>query len=839
MKKNKELIISLCTFSLFLFLTVGYAILTKDLGIKGLANVSKVGNVHIDSILLDSSATDTLSKFGSVIYDENTHQISLDYDFTLSNTDKTYESTYLVYIKNDSVFDYTFTGLALNPEVKVSNESAGGATVSYNYDVNNKNSDLEVGQIIKVGETRCVAIVLSIHVGAQGSNINIKVNGSGSVSTQIDNSGTITASLESESVDLRNGKDFDCFKVRVINSFTYQRTFNLSSSNKNFALVDNLGNDLSYFTIDAASDLDSNISDQNYEVCIKTLEGSIFLEETASIPIVLDSSDLNIVVGDLTAYVDITDDAEEDTMPPVIENVQFSINTYNQTDSNLLLDVSWDRTDTGGTDVINYYVNLYDETNSNQLIAQYETGSSVENLNITMDKTFLSEHYENMVTNKHNYYVKVYGQDLQNTGADYCSNENNSYCVKSASINLKWEFSVVTSFSNISLASTAPTKAYINNIYSADLTTPSTSYNMPSDLKVYMGDSTNEENLLTINKGYNYSASGSGEQDGNGIISGSFSTIVPVTDDLTLSGTASYSFVCLVEGTKVLLANGEYKNIEDIEYNDLLMVMSHDTGELVYEYPIWIEKKGTTSDYQRITFSDGTILETVGTHGIFSKDLNKYVSVLNEKEFHVGSNVVKVKDNKVEIVKVIKIEKKTNKVNYYHVASTRYHNIISNNILTTDALLIISNMFKFNENLSWASDREEYLKSKDFFYYKDWGHMFPKHLFIGFRMEEAKILYNKNELDILMFDKVLNQLIEEPPKSNNNKNLWMVTTSDDLKNLNNGVVLEEDSYYKLKEPINVENKKFVGWYNTSDNKYYYPGDEIIVNHGMYFEAIWK
>ena len=148
-------------------------------------------------------------------------------------------------------------------------------------------------------------------------------------------------------------------------------------------------------------------------------------------------------------------------------------------------------------------------------------------------------------------------------------------------------------------------------------------------------------------------------------------------------------------------------------------------------------------------------------------------------------------------------------------------------------------MFKFNENLTWASDREEYLKTKDFFYYKDWGHMFPKHLFIGFRMEEAKILYNKNELDILMFDKVLNQLIEEPPKSNNNKNLWMVTTSDDLKNLNNGVVLEEDSYYKLKEPINVENKKFVGWYNTSDNKYYYPGDEIIVNHGMYFEAVWK
>ena len=46
---------------------------------------------------------------------------------------------------------------------------------------------------------------------------------------------------------------------------------------------------------------------------------------------------------------------------------------------------------------------------------------------------------------------------------------------------------------------------------------------------------------------------------------------------------------CLAAGTKVMLWNGTYKNIEDIRYNDLLKVWNHDTGSYGYEYAGWIE----------------------------------------------------------------------------------------------------------------------------------------------------------------------------------------------------------------------------------------------------------
>ena len=47
-------------------------------------------------------------------------------------------------------------------------------------------------------------------------------------------------------------------------------------------------------------------------------------------------------------------------------------------------------------------------------------------------------------------------------------------------------------------------------------------------------------------------------------------------------------------------------------------------------------------------------------------------------------------------------------------------------------------------------------------------------------MGEAKHLFNKGELDIMLFSQTLGSLIIKPPVNENGKNVWMVTTSDDL-----------------------------------------------------------
>ena len=73
-------------------------------------------------------------------------------------------------------------------------------------------------------------------------------------------------------------------------------------------------------------------------------------------------------------------------------------------------------------------------------------------------------------------------------------------------------------------------------------------------------------------------------------------------------------------------------------------------------YPIWIEKEGITSKYEKITFDDGSVLKITGSHSVFDVDNRKYVDVSNADEFKIGSNVYKIENNKLKTVKATNIE---------------------------------------------------------------------------------------------------------------------------------------------------------------------------------------
>ena len=832
-----------------IFLTIGYAVFYKDLGLEGIINLLGIGKVRITKVELDTSATNQLDS-SVLTVDEKTGNLVITYNITVSRQEITEKGTYLVYVENNSVFDYTYTGFSLNPEVKITNGSqdAGGATVSYEYDTDNPKHTLNVGETIKVGETKVAAVILTIKAGSENSNINIGISGGGNVNSSLENVGEFYGSVSTTSLDLSSeSTTSNCFQVNVINTYNYRRSFNLTSTNENFHLTDTSGNLLSDLYIDPPSEDNPDSNNKTYDVCMVVDPDSIFITEETSTSIQLSSSGLTpTIIGDITIKVDKASEGQNDTAIPEVGNVTFTVDKYDQDSSSLITQISWTRLDTGGTDITDYYILLYDSADTSKAIGTYNVGSAATNYTLTMDSTFLTKYKENMVTNNNDYFVKVYGVDLAgNTGANHCSlSDGNTYCVASSNTKLKWEFDIITTgLTNMSLSSDSPTKAYINNTYSATFTS-SSYYSLPSSITVTMGGEP-----LDVNTDYTYSSANSG----------AFNVITKVTGDISITGTATYSGgLCLVSGTKIKLSDGTYKNIEDIKYDDLVQAFSYDLGRIVYEYPIWIEKEGTLEQYQRTTFSDGTILETVGSHGVFSLDLNRYVSVIDTENFHVGTRVVKINDKgEIEVVRVEKIEQIHETISYYHISSTRYHNVIANDLLTTDAMLVISNMFPFDGDLTWSIEREKFLATNDLFYFQDWTHLFPPHIFKGFRMGEAKHLFNKGELDIMLFSQTLGSLIINPPVNENGKNVWMVTTSDDLSQGLKGNFYEEGSFYKLQEPIKKINKlagynkidnnfdkytneqEFVGWYNTADNKYYQPGDLVEVDYGMYFEAVYK
>ena len=296
---------------------------------------------------------------------------------------------------------------------------------------------------------------------------------------------------------------------------------------------------------------------------------------------------------------------------------------------------------------------------------------------------------------------------------------------------------------------------------------------------------------------------------------------------------------CLVEGTKVTLYDGSTKNIEDIRYNDLIKVWNHDLGKYGYEYAGWIEQEGKASSYTKVTFEDGTELKVVGGHSVFSKRLNKYVDVTSD-ELQIGDEVVTLR-NGIGYVKITNIEKINEEVKFYHVITTRYFNLIANNILTTFEIYTnISNYKGFDSNnLRWLIQDEVEANMLTYEEFSEFG----KYLFKVFRLGEARYIVEHGvatqaELNDLFYNYIssTNKTLSRNKDGNGNY-MSMVTTSDDTNKNDTSHLVVEGTIYTVPTP--QEQNGFAYWYNHSDNKRYQPGDTLEVDSGIYLEAIYE
>lgn len=833
-RDNSIIILTLLFFIICSFLTIGYAFSDKILDLGGVVTIYESGKLKIVSVELDTTAENTLpANSGQGMILDESGNIALDYNFTVSKAENTYYATYIITIENSSYQAYHFNGFIIDPVINISGatSSQAGAKVTYEY-VNTAASDLDLQEnnIINPKETRHLAVKLSIYVASKVNNTNIGVSGGADIATSTDNSGKFYGNVKTNTIDLQNN-NIDCFTFEVLNTYNQAKTFSISSGNSNFVFVNSDGSELNDFSINAPSEEDPENNTKEYEACVVISSTAIFENTSQSTSVILESNEISpYSIGNLKISVNLSE--EKDEAKVEIGDVTFEPVQYDTSTGSLITKASWSRLDTGGTSVNNYFIQLYDSNDSTLIDTFTVPGdAAISNYTLTLDSSFLSNNKTNMVTNNHNYYIKVYGVDeAGNSGLSDCSSSNN-YCFASPETSLKYEFDLNLSDSNKRVAlsdGTTSAKIYLNAEFTDTLIASGNNVTLGSSVTVTMAG----QEFTNGTEYYFGLNSGTSEQGTLTIYSN------VITNDVSVVAKTSTTS-CLVEGTKIRLANGKVKNIEDIKYDDLLIAVSHDTGEVVYEYPIWIEETGEAEEYQITTFSDGSILKTVGSHGVYNVDLKEYVSVIDREKFDIGTRVIKINnDNQKEIVTVVNIEEIEKPIKYYHVSSTYYHNVIAENILTTDAILVVSNMFKFNDNLAWTEERANFINNNQLFVYEDWAHIFPEHIFKGFRMAEAMILQQKGLLDISIFDRVLNGRMIIPPTTDSGKYKWMVTTSDNIST-SESKFYEANSYYILPEPIPVEGKVFKGWHNYGDNKYYMPGDKVEIIYSMYFNAEWE
>lgn len=182
------------------------------------------------------------------------------------------------------------------------------------------------------------------------------------------------------------------------------------------------------------------------------------------------------------------------------------------------------------------------------------------------------------------------------------------------------------------------------------------------------------------------------------------------TFTITGAGTITVDPWCLIEGTQITLADGTTKAIEDITYDDELLVWNFYAGRFDKAKPKWIKVAEVAPRYNLVKFSNGSEVGFVGAggekgyHRIFNKEAGAFTHT-GCKDTPNGTTTFAQDETFPTVISQEVIEKE---VKFYNVITDKHYNLFANGILTSCKLsnkYHIENMRYIGEKL--ISDEQE------------------------------------------------------------------------------------------------------------------------------------
>lgn len=666
----------------------------------------ETGDVKITNVSYVSGTNVSGTPHPTVDNDNN-----VDFDLTfqsgVTQNDNTFSATYRLTMSNTTSSDYIFTAPVSNLVIRLSSTT----TAEVYYEL----SGISVGDTIPANSTVNFNIILSADYvsGSHGVEGGVEVN------PVEDKTGALVGAISGTNEgDLTGNNDLAMFRISVNNTFSSEKMFTIELLGNDFVITNSSGNYLGAQTIAANTT-------STYTFYVKKADGATYGSDYVNAAVVISYDGIQTNSGTLKLAVD-KDPSYVDSEAPYISDVTI---TRNNTIGSAT--VTWSGTDNVGVASYAIYPCIKDGNS-------YSCGNPVTGISGNATSYTLTGLPDGV------YGVVVVGYDDEGNTATQneidTANTDPGHACRSEDTEIRWTFNITGKITNGSLSNNGQT-IQMGATYTGTIN-PSSGYSTPSSITVKMNDRT-----LTSSE-YSYR-------------SGSVSITIPVDGDIEITANCPWDW-CLIEGTMVALADGTSVPIEQITYDTLLKVWNYETGSVGAEYPAWIEKRGITTSYQLTKFDDGTELKTSGWHGIFDVDRNEFISVDSEG-FGVGTRVYKVNENnELEIITVTSIERVEEEVNYYHVVSSQYYNIIANNIITTDGAVYLSNLYGFDDNIKWPALREEIISDPDNLYtYEDFEDIgMPLKMFNDLRVQEGKYLASRYGITLEAFKAYLvsNQL---------------------------------------------------------------------------------
>jgi len=142
---------------------------------------------------------------------------------------------------------------------------------------------------------------------------------------------------------------------------------------------------------------------------------------------------------------------------------------------------------------------------------------------------------------------------------------------------------------------------------------------------------------------------------------------------------ATYDNPCLAKGTLITMYDRTFKAIEDITYDDCLLVWDFDNGMFSSSIPLWIKKVQTATKYNLLEFSNGSTLKTIVQHRIFNKEQGKFTWPMTE-DTPIGTHTFTDDGSETILVNKSVIYED---VDFYNIITDYHINLFANGILTS------------------------------------------------------------------------------------------------------------------------------------------------------------
>ena len=173
---------------------------------------------------------------------------------------------------------------------------------------------------------------------------------------------------------------------------------------------------------------------------------------------------------------------------------------------------------------------------------------------------------------------------------------------------------------------------------------------------------------------------------------------------------------CYVKDTDISLSNGITKKVQDINYNDELLVWNFDEGKFDKAKPLWIKKEERTNNYYKVTLDNGNTIGLVGSNGRCHRLFNYDDMIFESATELVDKNIHTLNG----IRKVISVEKVNETVEYYNIITNFHMNCFANGMLTScryNNLYPIKNMVfdksKVKTEPEWKVNLEKFIPNPE------------------------------------------------------------------------------------------------------------------------------